>query len=196
MTNEFVNTLDTDVPQSRILPLDATIDSRFPVTWAGSDVGSGVRNYSVFVLENDTVLYPWLINTTLTTFDFEGKVGSKYKFYSLATDNVSLNEAEAGYDAQTTITVFSEEFDLIRNKLLLYPNPAKESLNLQLRNAPCGMYVVELAGMNGTLYYSALHDSYDLSSGLGIDIGNYPPGNYIVRIIYGNRSVSRNISVR
>jgi PKD repeat protein len=196
LTNEYVNTLDIDVPQSSVFPLDATIDSRFPVTWAGSDIGSGVRNYSVFVLENDTLLSPWLINTTLTTSDFEGKVGSKYKFYSQATDNVSLNEAESGYDAQTTVTVFSEEFDLIRDELLLYPNPASGTLKVQLLHAPCGMYVMELTGINGTLYYSALHDSYDLTSGLGVDIRNYPPGNYIVRIIYGNRSVSRNIAVR
>jgi len=196
LTNQFLNTLDMDNPQSQVLPLDATIDSRFPVTWSGSDVGSGINCYSVYVMENDTSLYPWLFNTKLTSSQFEGKVGSRYKFYSLATDNVSLYEKATGYDAQTTVTVHAEEFELVKNELSVFPNPAKESLKIQLRNAPCGVYVVELIGINGNIQHSEIYPDYSLQQGITLNLNECNPGNYIVRVVYGNRNIVRKIMIR
>ncbi len=196
LTNEYVNTLDIDPPLSSVLPLEATTDSRFPVNWSGNDTGSGIAGYSVFVLENDTLLRPWLLNTRLTTSDFEGRVGSKYKFYSLATDNVSLIEKETGYDAQTTVTVHSEEFDLIREELQVYPNPASGKLHIRLRNAPCGMYAVELIRIDGNVQHSELYPDLMIQQGLTLDLTGCNPGSYVVRVIYGDRNIVRKLMIR
>ena len=107
-----------------------------------------------------------------------------------------MNEAETGYDAQTTITVFSEEFDLIRNELLLYPNPAKGSLNVQLRNAPCGMYVVELTGIDGQTYHSELYTDSHIQQGISLNLDHVRRGACFVRVIYGNRNIVRKVMVQ
>ncbi len=58
VTNDYLNILDMDAPQSQVYPLEATTGSRFSVDWTGSDQGSGIGSYTIFVLENDTLLYP------------------------------------------------------------------------------------------------------------------------------------------
>jgi PKD repeat protein len=196
LTNEYMNTLDIDPPQSSVLPLEATTDSRFPVIWSGNDSGSGIAGYSVFVLENDTLLRPWLLNTRLTTSDFEGRVGSKYKFYSLATDNVSLTEKETGYDAQTTVTVHSEEFDLVREELQLFPNPATGKLHIRLTNAPCGIYAVELIRIDGYVQHSELYPDLMIQQGITLDLTGCNPGSYVVRVVYGDRNIVRKVMIR
>jgi PKD repeat protein len=197
ITNEFVNTLDLDQPQSQVYPLNATIDSRFPLSWTGSDVGSGIASYSVYVMENDTALRPWKLNTTLKSAEFIGNVNSKYKFYSVATDNVSLKEAAPSqYDASTHITVDVKEFELKKDELQVFPNPVKDKLNISLQNAPCGMYVVELVGITGQVYYSEIHDDFSISKGIQIDVNGLHSGNYMVRMVFGNKLMTRKIMIK
>jgi PKD repeat protein len=197
LTNEYVNKLDLDKPQSQVYPLNETIDSHFPLAWTGSDNGSGIASYTIYVMENDTALRPWKLNTPLNTAEFIGNVGSKYKFYSVATDNVSLFEdSPAQYDASTHITVNVEEFEMKKDEFQVFPNPVKDKLTISLANAPCGMYVVELVGVNGQVYYSEIHDDFSISKGIQIDVNGLQSGNYLVRMVYGNKSVTRKVMIR
>jgi len=197
LTNEFVNTLDLDKPQSQIYPLNATIGNQFPLSWTGSDNGSGIALYSVYVMENDTALRPWKLNTTLKSAEFIGNIGSKYKFYSIATDNVSLmEETPDQYDASTQITVDVKEFEMKRDDLQIFPNPASDMLNISFLNAPCGMYVIELVGVNGQVYYSELHDDFTISNGFQIDVKGFRSGQYVLRMVYGNRTESRKVMIK
>jgi hypothetical protein len=163
-----------------------------------SDKGSGVQYYSIYVLENDTLLYPWLTRTPNLSAAFEqGEIGSRYKFYSIATDNVSHIENTPGdYDAMTTITVDVEEFDLMKDKLTVWPNPVKDNLNVTFNNAPCGMYVVELISTNGLVVHSRLYSEIMLQNGLKIDVAGCAPGQYVLRIVFGNKTETRKIVVQ
>ena len=196
ITNEYLNTLDLDVPQSRVYPLEATIDSRFPVDWTGSDEGSGIAGYTIYVLKNDTLLYPWLINTSEVTSLFEGEVGSTYKFYSLAKDHVNHEETTPNeYDAQTTITVDVEAFERMKENLKVWPNPVRENLQVTFSHAPCGMYAIELVGASGSVKHSRLYEDTQLQNGITIDVSDCPTGNYILRLIFGNKSETRKVVV-
>lgn len=196
ITNEYLNTLDEDTPESRVLTLEATTKDYFTVQWSGSDNGSGIRAYHIFVLENDTLLRPWLVHTKEHSGVFVGQVGSTYKFYSIAVDNVSLTEGSPdGYDAFTTVTVDLEEFELKRADLKIYPNPARERVTVQFPNAPCGAYVLEMRSVTGQVIVSELHDDYTLSNGLNLDVRGLKPGQYFLRVIYGNKSENRMILI-
>jgi hypothetical protein len=197
ITNEYLNILDLDEPESSVYPLGETTDSRFPVSWTGTDKGSGIQGYSIYVLENDTLLKSWRINTNETSAIFEGEVGSNYKFFSLAIDNVNLSEINTGrYDASTTITVDVEEFDLMKDKLTVWPNPVKDNLNVTFNNAPCGMYVVELISTSGLVVHSRLYSDIMLQNGLNISVADCAPGQYVLRIVFGNRTETRKIVVQ
>ena len=197
ITNEYLNTLDLDVPQSQVYPLEATINRDFQVDWAGADVGSGVGSYTIYVLENDTLLYPWLANTTEITAQFSGQVGSTYKFYSLATDNVGhREEAPNDYDAQTTVVVNLEEFERVKEELMVWPNPVKDNLQVSLINAPCGVYVVELVNITGSVKHSQLYEDRQLQNGISVNISDCPSGQYVLRVVFGNKTKTRKVVVQ
>ena len=105
----FLNTLDVDVPTSQILPLATTQDAiNFDIQWTGSDVGTGILDYSVFVAEDGGSFTPWKVNTTDTAATFIGEPGKSYAFYSVARDHVGHLEAvPLTPDATTTITTTS-----------------------------------------------------------------------------------------
>lgn len=196
-TNEYLNTFDMDVPESKVNPLPETIDGRFPVSWSGTDKGSGIASYTVFVLENDTLLIPWLVNTTETNAMFEGKIGFSYKFYSIVTDNVGhIENSPDGYDASTTITVDVEEFDRLKEKLQVWPNPVNNNLNINLTNAPCGMYVVELVSNSGSVQHSQLYSDLEIQNGIKVNVNDFKTGQYILRIVFGNKTETRKIIIQ
>jgi hypothetical protein len=87
-TPETVNTIDSTAPQSRVLPLPATLQSEsFEVAWEGSDAFSGVRHCTIFVSDNGGEFTPWITDTRETSAVFTGEPGHTYAFYSTASDN-------------------------------------------------------------------------------------------------------------
>lgn len=196
LTNQFVNTIDMDLPVSKVDPLDGTSGNRLNLKWSGSDGGSGIGSYSVYYLENDTLLAPVIANTTETSTLFVANVGSKYKFYSIATDNVSLTEDDpSGYDASTHVTVDVKEFSDRKGEIQIFPNPVKEEMNVMLPDASEGVYLVELIDMKGKSCFSNIYESRSISRGIKIKTEQFCPGLYLVRVVFGNSSETRKIRI-
>jgi hypothetical protein len=106
LTNEWLNTLDADDPVSAVQPLAKTQRAHdFPVRWGGADIGSGVRDFTVFVSDNGGPWTPWLVNAPATEGLFTGVGGHTYAFYSAARDNAgNLEAAPPVPDAVTLVT--------------------------------------------------------------------------------------------
>jgi hypothetical protein len=92
-TPEVFNTLDNTKPSSQVSPLPATQSSTsFTVSWSGSDEGSGLKDYTIYVSDNLGPFTAWLTQTTDTSATFAGSNGHTYAFYSIARDNVGNQE--------------------------------------------------------------------------------------------------------
>jgi len=104
-TPEWINTLDRNAPTSRVSPLTATqATSCFKPQWTGSDVGAGLKGFTVLVSDNGGPYTPWLTNTTSTSTVFNGLAGHNYRFYSQATDLVgNVEAAKSAAEATTTV---------------------------------------------------------------------------------------------
>ena len=104
-TPEWLNTLDNDKPSSQVAALPAVqAVTSFEVQWSGSDVGAGVKDYTIFVSENGGAFTEWLRNTTATSATFTGQPGKSYAFYSVARDQAgNVEDAPTGPDATTAI---------------------------------------------------------------------------------------------
>ncbi|MBE9147549.1 hypothetical protein IQ257_03270, partial [Coleofasciculus sp. LEGE 07092] len=101
----WINTIDADAPSSTVNLLPATTTSEeFLVTWSGTDNGSGIAGYTVYVSKNGEPFTPWLENTPLTEATYMGEIGNTYEFYSVALDNTG-NEQNIPTAAQTIITL-------------------------------------------------------------------------------------------
>jgi WD40 repeat protein len=105
-TPVWSNTLDNDKPISQVQTLPATSNSNsINVQWAGTDVGSGLKDFTVSVSDNGGPFTPWQTNTTFTEAVFNGAYGHTYAFESTARDNAGNVEAmHSTPDASTSLT--------------------------------------------------------------------------------------------
>ncbi len=109
-TNEYLNTIDNSNPASHLNALPATQPSViFPVSWSGTDTGSGIQTYNVYVSENGGAFIPWLSAQTANSANFIGQPSKSYSFYSVARDaagnqEVAKTAAEASTATRTDIT--------------------------------------------------------------------------------------------
>jgi len=85
-TPEWFNTIDNAKPTSQVLPLSANQCTSFQVGWSGTDIGSGILDYTVFVSENGGPFTVWLLHTTATLGTFAGQSSKSYSFYTVARD--------------------------------------------------------------------------------------------------------------
>jgi Putative Ig domain/Domain of unknown function (DUF4114)/von Willebrand factor type D domain len=121
------NTLDTDIPISKVNALPANSNANFTVSWTGADSGSGIANYDIYVATDGGQYVLWKDNTTDTSATYSGQTGKTYAFYSVATDNLGLTQtAPTQADATTTITAVNNPPTL---KQLIIDQNATEDTN-------------------------------------------------------------------
>jgi hypothetical protein len=78
----------------------------FPVTWSGTDSGSGVGTYTIYVSDNGGGFTAWQTATTSTSAQYTGVDGHTYSFYSIATDLVgNVEAAKVAGEASTMLVV-------------------------------------------------------------------------------------------
>jgi hypothetical protein len=104
-TQTWTNTLDVDAPDSSVTALEPEELASFPVSWAGTDKGSGIATYTVYVSDNGGAFTPWQTAVTTTTATYAGTVGHSYGFYSIATDAAGNVEAPKTTADTTTMVV-------------------------------------------------------------------------------------------
>lgn len=94
-TDWWTNTLDADPPRSRMTNLPTTVNAtRFGVGWSGSDVGSGIGGYTIYVATNGGPFVPMVKDSLATSGTFSGgEFGNTYAFASVARDQVGNIEA-------------------------------------------------------------------------------------------------------
>jgi hypothetical protein len=104
-TPTWLNTIDKTSPTSQVLPLPATEGSAsFQVKWAGTDVGSGIGSFNIYVSQVGGTFTLWLAGTSAMSATFSGQVGSTYAFYSMAGDHVgNVENAKSVADATTRV---------------------------------------------------------------------------------------------
>jgi hypothetical protein len=106
-TSEWMNVIDTTEPASTVLPLAAVQgSSSFVVQWSGMDVGSGVKDYTVFVSDNGAPFVPFTSRNAGTSATFNGQVGHRYEFFSTARDQAGNVERKSPIaEAATQVVV-------------------------------------------------------------------------------------------
>jgi hypothetical protein len=108
-TNTVTNTLDTMSPTSRVQSLPAeTQGNTVSVHWSGSDAGSGIATYDVFVSEDGGPFTQWLTDTVTTSAVFTGSLEHTYSFYSGAVDRVG-NRQSVVPEAQATTKLIQQQ---------------------------------------------------------------------------------------
>ncbi|MCE9538151.1 MAG: T9SS type A sorting domain-containing protein, partial [Bacteroidetes bacterium] len=155
-TNIVSNKIDTIVPVSYVNILSSTqSDTTFTVSWSGSDQGSGIMNYSIFVSDNNNEFIAWKISTNSTSDIFNGTVGHSYQFFCIATDSVGLTEAQKlTHEASTTIVTGIKEANKDVSTFQLFPNPASKTVTFKTENINNAGLVLNIYSVIGELIRS------------------------------------------
>jgi hypothetical protein len=184
-TNTFLNTIDTIKPSSTMLPLPVnSMDSVFTLKWAGFDADAGIRSYDIYMSENDSPYVKLISLTSRDSIVFIGSNGSKYEFYSIASDHARNIEDEPvnpdiNPDASTTVTVGLEETD-DKIHFSLFPNPSNGLITLIFDKALIEESKIIISDMLGKEVIS-IH-SYVQQRKFDIDISNLNAGIYTVTL--------------
>jgi CSLREA domain-containing protein len=114
LTPEWCNAIDVTPPASSVQALaESQATTTFPVQWGGSDAGSGIAAYSVFVSANGGPFTAFKTDTSDASAMFTGELGKVYAFYSVASDGVgNLEAAPPTPDTLTVIGASSGPHDL------------------------------------------------------------------------------------
>jgi hypothetical protein len=95
-TPVWSNTIDNSAPNSQVHALTpAPCSASINVQWSGTDIGSGIRDYTLYVSVNGGPFTIWLNNTTITSGTYMGQFGHTYSFFSVARDHTGNIEGSA-----------------------------------------------------------------------------------------------------
>mgnify|MGYP002777042423 CR=1 FL=1 len=103
-TPPIFNTIDIGKPSSNITTLPTVVTKNFQVSWGGSDDGSGIVSYDIYVAIDNGEFKLWLDDTKTTSAIYTGEGSKIYSFYSVAKDGVGYTE-ETPVAADTTVRV-------------------------------------------------------------------------------------------
>jgi hypothetical protein len=132
-TQNWCNTVDDTLPSSSVSKLPASEASgNFLVEWSGTDTGSGIHDYSIYVSDNGGAFNPWLSNTTDTSATYTGVADHTYGFYSIARDSVGNGEgAKSAAETTTTVTGATVSTTTIASDVAATFSPAAQSVQLK-----------------------------------------------------------------
>ena len=103
-TNTHTNTVDGGAPAATLTAGTPSCDGKIPVSWSGTDGGSGVTAYDVQVAKVGGGWEPWLAGVGDTSATYAGTPGTTYAFRVQARDAVGNQEfAPAVADATVAL---------------------------------------------------------------------------------------------
>ena len=183
-TEPWINTLDQDLPESRAEASLAN-DTTISLSWSGTDEGSGLAHYTVYMSVDDSAYVPLFWQTTQTAGQIIGARGHTYRFYSIAADNVNnMEDAPNMRDAE----VFVPE-EVSRNELALgnfraeaRPNPVSGKTTFVLHLDKPASLTLELRDVAGRI---VAKDSFPAPAGQserGFDASELSAGVYFYAI--------------
>jgi len=115
-TPATTNTVDATPPVSSLAALPADSPATFTVAWAGTDVGSGIAGFNIYVSTNGGPWMAWFTGTTNTSAAFTGVAPDEYSFYSVAYDAVGNVESSPMVPgASTTVEGAGGAFTIARS---------------------------------------------------------------------------------
>jgi hypothetical protein len=124
------NTLDASPPESRIVVADPQAAGEWLLQWSAQDDGSGVRDYSLYVADDDGEFKPYQLSVESTSLSFLTEEDRSYRFFVVASDNTgNLESLKTSGEVKVAVDPSSDvpaSFALHQ----AYPNPFNPSASI------------------------------------------------------------------
>jgi hypothetical protein len=189
-TAVWSNTLDVTPPASNVTALPSTEPSAsFLVSWSGTDIGSGIQSYTIYVSDSGGPYNRWLTQTMSTSATFIGHIGHSYSFYSSATDFAGNTEAgKTSPDTTTTVTepcatMASSSFTITRGGFRLNHATDQFTQTVTIQNSSAASVTGPIS-----LVLDNLSSNATLTGGNGITACNAPLNSSFMNLNLGSGS--------
>lgn len=180
-TPEWINTIDKVKPESHIEILPDTLYSdTVTLRIHGSDDGSGVQSYDIFLSVNDSAYTPYYQGLTADSLRFAGNYNNTYRFFSRARDFVgNLEDTTHTADAQTRLLVSAGWINESDGRVHFSPNPVRYTLYADI-NLPGGN--VCMARLYNIFGHAVLRKDLPNRAISALDVSGLPEGLYFIEI--------------
>jgi hypothetical protein len=178
-TNRHTLIFDLIAPESKVLPIAATSASRdLDVTWSGSDQGSGIQAYNIYVSAGDGPYLLWMGGTSQTSATFRSPSDNLYHFISVASDHVGNRESIPEVPDASVSVITDIKTRPAGEEVVIYPVPAGNEVTFGLTKA--GNYQLALYSLDGRLVHKL---SFYGPGYCRINTSNLVNGLYVWRIV-------------
>jgi hypothetical protein len=185
LTPVWTNTIDQEAPVSKMTALPTTQPALFNLAWSGTDVGSGIAQYNIYVSDNGGPFQLWQPESaTLDTYS--GTLGHTYGFYSIAEDAAGNFEGpKTAAEASTTVSTGSGSSSI-----------ALQSTALQILPRGTATVTATVSGANptGTLLFTINEVAQPPITLAGatatLNVSNLPGGYNDISAFYSGDSVN------
>ncbi len=177
------NMIDNTPPESYLQAYpDTLVSDSVLVSWQGFDEGSGIKSYTIYESENNVDYSPWIVNYTGESKYFFGEKGKTYYFYSIAKDNVGLNEnSKSDFEAMVSF-ISTEVEELIAGRgefdVLIYPNPTECCFKVFSNLSYNAIKSIEVTNTLGEIILQKQYAQNEIT----IDLSNYAKGIYYIKV--------------
>jgi hypothetical protein len=187
LTNNFSNKLDLIAPTGEIDAFEMMDDTTVVLSWYNtSDIGSGIREYIVYISKNGAEYLPYFTNSGAQSMIFIGELDSNYRFYLVGIDSVG-NTQLAPTSPNIEITFTSSGIDLVKqHNISIYPNPVESTLSIAVSGNQSALRY-EIRDLQGKLIQE---DTFSNGNLFSISVDSLNAGMYMIHIIQDNSSKS------
>lgn len=200
VTPTWANTIDRNTPISRVVSAERfDADTSFVVRFEGSDPGSGIRGYDLYV-SADSGPFQYYAGALADSIIFRGEQGVSYRAFALGKDwvgNIEAPKTEAELSFGVSVPIESGAGGPTELELAApYPNPARGDVVVQVGVPQAGLVRMALYDVQGR-EVAVLVDG-DLAAGwhtVRWDTGGLASGVYVVRARALGRTVTRSVTV-
>lgn len=133
VTNQHLTTFDMVAPQSAVQSLTATTSSReFTVKWSGTDDGSGIGSYNIYVKKDNDPFNIWMAGTTQSSAVYKSPADGIFRFTSVAVDKTGNAEAFPDNPDASTNVVTAADVQGTGQELQVYPALSGKELKVSI----------------------------------------------------------------
>jgi PKD repeat protein len=188
VTNKHLTTFDLAAPLSAVQSLSASTSARqFTVKWSGTDDGSGIENYNIYVKKDNGPYSIWLAGTKETSAVYKSPVDGTYQFSSMATDKTgNVETLSDNPDATTNVVTAVNEARIPAQEIKVYPTPFARELVVNIGMG--GRFTLRVYGTDGRLRMEKMMEGNSITS---IKTGSLPHGLYLWQLINDKASIKK-----
>lgn len=194
VTNLHQNIVDTEAPQSAVLPLDPqSAEQLLTIDLSKSDAESGVDFVDVYIAINGGD-FERITRTNSDSLQFMMTLGNTYGFYTVATDKCGNREDDPGVaDATTSFAVSVNEYDFDA-QIIAFPIPAIDVVSLEIRMQQAAVISYVITDMTGkTVIASKRINTNTNGFNQQIDISELAAGAYFIKVTAGEDEIVKKL---